>query len=183
MSQVVGVEQDSEFMDLFVANQAMIYGFVRSFVPNYSDAEEIFQQVAMTMWRRKDTFDPALGTFRAWAVGIARNHLRNFDRRRLRDFRLQVFSPDVLDRIVEGWQAFDDTWTERQQALRKCMGKLEPSDRKKLEQYYSRSIGAQEMAESEGISLRTFYRKLEKLRRLLLSCISKTMEPEGGAHG
>jgi RNA polymerase sigma-70 factor (ECF subfamily) len=183
MSQVLRVEQDNEFMDLFVANQAVIYAFVRSFVPNYSDADELFQQVAMTMWRRRDTFDPALGSYRAWAIGIARNHLRNFDRRQYRDLRVQIFAPDVLDRIVEGWQEMDDTWTERQKALRQCIGKLEPSDRKKLEHYYSRSIGAKEMADAEGVSLRTFYRKLEKLRRFLLGCISKSMEAEGGVHG
>lgn len=174
---------DSDFMDQFLADQSMIYGFVRSLVPNYSDAEEIFQQVAMTLWHKKDSFDPELGTFRAWAVGIARNHIRNFHRREFRENRVQIFAPDVLDRIAEGWQDLDDAWKERQAALKKCVGKLDPVDRHRLERHYGRDVKAAEIADSEGIPLRTFYRKIQKIRKFLLDCISRSTEAEGGAHG
>lgn len=183
LEQVVKDDVSGEFMDLFVADQAIIYAFVRSLVPNYTDAEEVFQQVAMTLWRKRDTFDPALGTFRAWAMGVARNHVRNFDRQKIREYRLQVFAPDVLDRIAEGWQDFEESWSERQSALKICIGKLPPTDRRRLERYYSKEGKASELAASEGIPLRTFYRKLQKLREILLNCISRTMEAEEGAHG
>ena len=183
MEHMVENEQSSEFMDLFVADQSMIYAFVRSLVPNYSDAEEIFQQVAMTLWRKKETFDPELGTFRAWAIGIARNHIRNFNRREYRNQRLQIFAPDVLDRIAEGWEGLDDSWAERQAALKTCVGKLPETDRERLELHYGSDARAADIAEAEGIPLRTFYRKIQKIRKFLLDCISKTTEAEGGAHG
>ncbi len=176
-------EPHTDFMDLFVADQAMIYAFVRSVVPNLSDAEEVFQQVAMTLWRRRDHFDPTLGSFRAWAIGIARNHIRNFDRRKYRDYRLQVFAPDVLDRIADSWEQFDETWGDRQIALKQCIGKLPQADRQRLEQFYSAQSRATEMARSEGLSLRTFYRKIQKIRECLLKCISRTMDSDWGSHG
>jgi RNA polymerase sigma-70 factor (ECF subfamily) len=176
-------EHHTEFMDLFVADQALIYAFVRSVVPNLSDAEEVFQQVAMTLWRKRDSFDPELGSFRAWAIGVARNHIRNFDRRKYRDYRLQVFAPDVIDRIADHWEQADDTWEERQWALKNCIAKLAPEDRRRLEEFYSGEACAADMAKSEGASLRTFYRKIQKLRECLLSCISGALDDKRGNNG
>jgi RNA polymerase sigma-70 factor, ECF subfamily len=176
-------EPHTDFMDLFVAEQAMVYAFVRSVVPNLSDAEEVFQQVAMTLWRKRDSFDPTLGSFRAWAVGIARNHIRNFDRRKYREYRLRVFAPDVMDRIAESWQQYGDNWGDRETALKHCIGKLAPVDRRRLEDFYAGDNPAAEMAKSEGLSLRTFYRKIQKLRECLLNCISRTLDGEGESHG
>ncbi len=58
-SVTVKKEPSIDFMDLFVEDQAMVYAFVRSLVPNFADAEEIFQQVAVTLWRKRETYDPA----------------------------------------------------------------------------------------------------------------------------
>ena len=176
-------EPGDGFMDLFVADQAVIYSYVRTSIFNYSDAEEVFQQVAMTMWRKRDSFDPERGTFRAWAIGIARNHIRNYVRQQVRERRVHVIAPDVLDRIEEGWKEFDDTWLERQAALKECFGKLDATDRQRLEYYYRGDAKPKEMASSEGISLRTFYRKVQKLRKILLVCIAKAMDTGGDMHG
>lgn len=168
----------SEFMDLFVAEQALIYAFIRGMVPNTSDAEELFQQVAMTMWRKWDTFDPDVGAFRSWGLGIAKNHIRNFSRRQYRADRVQVFAPDVMDRISACWQdfKFEQDWQERDAALRECVSKLNTEDRHRLENHYYGGVKAQQAADDEGISLRTFYRKIDKIRRQLLDCIMKSME-------
>ena len=176
-------ERHTEFMDLVVADQALIYAFVRSVVPNLSDAEELFQQIAMTLWRKRDSFDPELGSFRAWAIGVARNHIRNFDRRKYRDYKMQVFAPDVIDRIVDHWEQVDDGWGDRQSALKNCIGKLAPADRSRLEDFYGGEACASDMAKSEGLSLRTFYRKIQKLRECLLSCISRSLDDQRGNHG
>jgi RNA polymerase sigma-70 factor (ECF subfamily) len=174
-------EPSVEFMDLFLANQSAIYGFLRSLIPYCTDTEEVFQQVALTMWRKRETFNPELGSFRAWAIGIARNHIRNYARQQARDRRVHVFAPDVLDRIQESWQEIDDTWAERQSALAKCIEKLEAKDRQRLADYYGGAhCGRKEMADAQGVSLRTLYRRIQRIRKFLLDCISKTMEARSG---
>ncbi len=183
MEPSVNEEQDSEFMDRFVVEQSALYAFIRSLVPNHSDAEEIFQQVAMTLWRKRETFDPAIGSFRAWAIAIARNHIRNFHRREYRKDRVQVFSPDVLELVAERWQDFDELSDERQAALKTCLTKLGPSDRQILDEHYASNRRAPEIAAAENIPLRTYYRKIQKIRELLLHCISRTIESEGNLHG
>src|SRR5438876_264845 len=48
-------------------------------------AEEIVQDVFLTVWRKADTFDPARGTFRAWVHRVTQlrviNELRQRSRR------------------------------------------------------------------------------------------------------
>ena len=39
------------------------------------DVEDVLQDVACRAWRRFDSFDPALGSFDQWALGIARRAL------------------------------------------------------------------------------------------------------------
>lgn len=175
MSGELGGNLDDEFMDLFVVDQSALYAFIRSLVPNGSDAEELFQQVAMTLWRRRETFDPKVGTFRAWAIGVARNHIRNFHRREFRKDRVQIFAPDVLDAVAEHWQERDEYSSERQAALQSCLGKLDRSDRQILDQHYASGKRAPEIAATQDIPLRTYYRKIQKIRELLLNCISKTI--------
>ncbi len=88
-----------------------------------------------------------------------------------------------MERIAENWQALDDNLRERQAVLKLCIGKLEPSDRQRIERFYGGETRAAEMAQTEGIPLRTFYRKLQKIRECLLNCISKAMEAKGGVNG
>src|SRR3954469_9870244 len=47
-------------------------------------AEEIVQEVFLAIWRRAATFDPQRGTFRAWALQIARYRVLNELRQRQR---------------------------------------------------------------------------------------------------
>ena len=44
-------------------------------------AEELVQDVMLTVWRRAETFDPGQGTFAAWLFTIARNRRIDYFRR------------------------------------------------------------------------------------------------------
>lgn len=175
-------EPDRDFMDYFVASQASVYGYIRAMVINGADAEELFQQVAMTLWSKRDSFDATRGSFQAWAIGVARNHVRNFSRHKTVDNRTQVFSTEIVDRIAECRSDLDATWDERQEALSSCLTKLKATDRAWLEDFYGGIRKPRQIAKDEGVSLRTFYRKVQKLRKTLLDCIFETVGPEADNH-
>lgn len=46
-----------------------------------TDADDLFQEVWLCTWRNLHAFDPSLGRFRSWVLGIAVNALRTHRRR------------------------------------------------------------------------------------------------------
>jgi RNA polymerase sigma-70 factor (ECF subfamily) len=60
-------------------------------------AEDISQEVFLTVWRHAANFDPARGSFRAWVVQITRTRVLNELRRRGRRPRTTSPSPEPSD--------------------------------------------------------------------------------------
>src|SRR5438445_8446247 len=56
------------------------------------EAEDVVQDVFLTLWRRPDCFDPDRGTARSWLLTVVRN--RSLDHLRRRCFK---YSEDVTD--------------------------------------------------------------------------------------
>ena len=75
-------EQDL-FAELFVTQQARIFGFIATMLPNRTEADEVFQQTSLILWRKWKNYDPERN-FLNWACGVARlevfNHLRRMQR-------------------------------------------------------------------------------------------------------
>jgi RNA polymerase sigma-70 factor (ECF subfamily) len=87
------------------------------------EAEDVVQDVFLTLWRRPDRFDPDRGTSRAWFLTVVRNRSLDHLRRRCHTQREDVadlaerlpdpHSPDVLEELdaaarnAELWQLVD----------------------------------------------------------------------------
>src|ERR1700690_3897360 len=61
---------------LYKRRHPSIYGFALHMSGNAAVAEDVTQEVFMTLIREAQRFDPALGTLGGFLFGIARNHLR-----------------------------------------------------------------------------------------------------------
>jgi DNA-directed RNA polymerase specialized sigma24 family protein len=59
-----------EFLRLFSCHSQRIYEFILTLVMRRADAEEIFQDTCLILWKKFDSYDPA-GNFHAWACRIA----------------------------------------------------------------------------------------------------------------
>ncbi len=73
-------------------------------------AEEVVQDVFLTLWKRHATFDPARGSFKSWIVQIARRRALNELRRKQgrgqhSDESLDRLSDDVLEPDEAQWLA------------------------------------------------------------------------------
>ncbi|HKV04942.1 MAG TPA: sigma-70 family RNA polymerase sigma factor [Candidatus Acidoferrales bacterium] len=98
---------EEAFADLYRAKHPLIYRFALHMTGNAAVAEDVTQEVFMTLIRNPRRFDPARGTLGGFLFGIARNHLR---KRWELDRRLISFAgdPDDLDGVVSNGKTFDN---------------------------------------------------------------------------
>src|SRR5579864_8549290 len=87
------------FAERFVRNENRVYRYLFSLVPRRSEAEELFQETSLALWKTWDRYPPEVD-FAAWACGIAHNVVRNHLRKRKAQPRL-LTDDQVLDQLTE----------------------------------------------------------------------------------
>jgi len=73
-----------QFVSLLARHHNLIRGFIGTLLPHQTDADDVFQQTCLVLWRKWDTFDETQ-SFSSWACGIAFYEVKNFQRVQSRD--------------------------------------------------------------------------------------------------
>lgn len=163
------------FVNEFLTHQRRVYGVILSVVQSRDDAEDLFQTVCLTLWKRRADFDPQRGTFMAWAVGISRNQIRNYLRDERRRRERVVFSEALVEEMAELEAVHAEALDELGPALRACLGALRDQQRKLIQQFYERQKPVSDIAKSHGLGERTLYRRIDQIRELLLGCVHRRL--------
>jgi RNA polymerase sigma-70 factor (ECF subfamily) len=172
--------QKAEFARYLAENQARLYGFIHSLVPDVAHADDIYQQTALILWNKFDQFDRSRSFF-AWACGIARLEVANFVR--ARDRQRLYFSSDLNLLLVEAYEEMTDRELEdRRDALSHCVSRLRPADRQLLTECYIEPGGVRAAADRRSRSTHSVYNSLRRIRQTLLACIERTLARNQGAH-
>jgi RNA polymerase sigma-70 factor (ECF subfamily) len=155
-------------------HQTAMLAYVRSLTPGGSGARDLLQDVNVTLWQRRDSFE--LGTnFKAWAFQTIRYHILNH-RRKLVSQGWLVFDDDLIELMAPGYEMEPDGLEERHLALRKCLLRLRPKDRELLYHRYGTASPLQEFADRTQRSAGTLKAILYNLRAALRQCIEREMQ-------
>jgi RNA polymerase sigma-70 factor, ECF subfamily len=173
-----GDTDTEEFVRELTNHQTAMLAYIRSRAPGSSGARDLLQDVNITLWQRRDTFE--LGTnFKAWAFQTIRYHLLN-QRRRLASQGWLVFDDDLIERMSPGTEDESEGLEERHIALRKCLLRLRPQDRELLFHRYGTESPLQDFADRTKRSAGTLKAILYNLRSSLRQCIERELKASSG---
>jgi RNA polymerase sigma-70 factor, ECF subfamily len=166
-----------EFVRLWSAHRGHLYGFVFTLLPDYVEAEDVFQRVSVVLWSKFDEFQA--GTqFWSWAARVAQLEVQDYRKRKKRE-RLQFWGEDVIDSVAAAHLEYSELLQSQRQALGACIQKLGPRDRELIAlRYGSEQITTKHLADRLGRPLVTLYKALGRIRRTLYECVQRTLARE-----
>ena len=170
-------EHRDAFARLFAQHDRWLYSYLVILLGSPSQAEEVFQEVCVVLWRELETFE--LGTdFVKWVAVIAHNQVRKYRRQSKRTgFQL---SEETLDYMAKVAVNRADLFDYRRDALRACLDKLTTEDRQLVTQCYSEGkVSFKMVADRVNRPVNTVYKALNRIRRALHQCIDRTLSAEG----
>jgi RNA polymerase sigma-70 factor (ECF subfamily) len=163
----------AELAEYLRREHTRLYGYIHSLVRDLNDADDLFQQTALVLWRKFADFDRRRSFF-AWACGIARLEVANFLRARRRQ-RL-YFTDDLNLLLIEPHaELSSDELESRRDALGQCIQKLRERDRQLLAECYGEAAGVHAAAGRRGRSTQSVYNSLRRIRRALFQCIARAL--------
>jgi RNA polymerase sigma-70 factor (ECF subfamily) len=163
------------FAECFVHCQHRVFGYIVSLLPSRDDADEVFQQTSLILWRKWDEFD-SQRDFVSWACGIAHFEALAFLRRA--DRKAISLSNETLELVAQTKIAGADLDVDRDAALRKCLEGLPDKQRSLIDECYGQEVKHRVVAERMGISPANLYMRLHRVRQLLLRCIERRLAME-----
>ncbi|MGD7652423.1 MAG: sigma-70 family RNA polymerase sigma factor [Verrucomicrobiales bacterium] len=170
-----------EFVKELTSHQTSMLAYVRSLAPGRSGARDLLQEVNITLWQKRDSFE--LGTnFKAWAFQTIRYHILNH-RRRLVSQGWLVFDDDLIERMSPDFEMEPDELEDRHLALRRCLQRLRQKDRELLHHRYATSATLQEYADKTQRSTGTLKAVLYNLRAALKRCIERQLKASADYSG
>jgi RNA polymerase sigma-70 factor (ECF subfamily) len=162
-----------EFVRLLAHNQRRLFLYVRTLVPNPTDAEEVMQNTNLVLWREFGQFQPGTN-FAAWSCRVALNQVLAWRKKRQRD-RLQ-FSDAFLEAVAQEADGSADMLDDRCQALAGCLEKLPRDQRELIRLRYDQGGSIESVAGQARRTVEATYRALSRIRHTLHDCVSRTLE-------
>lgn len=170
-------ERQERFLRLFLPEQGAVRAFIRATVWDRARCDDLFQEVALALWRELDRYDPER-PFGAWARGVAAKTV-------LKSFREAKRAPVALS--PEAIQALEVAFEElargeakpvastREEALRACLERLPERSRALVKLRYSESLKATEIAARLTSSPDAVQKALTRLRDALQKCVERRL--------
>jgi RNA polymerase sigma-70 factor, ECF subfamily len=169
-------DKTSEFVALFSANNRRIYAFVRAFVHNRADADEVFQETCAALWAKFDQFQEGTN-FWSWACSVARFEALRFLRRNKLQTRL--FSDSFYVAVERSMAQDAGKLDVMQDALADCYAKLDAEKRDMIDRMYLPGGTPKKVAAEMGRSPNAVYKALKRIHETLFECVQQRLRDWG----
>jgi RNA polymerase sigma-70 factor (ECF subfamily) len=140
--------------ELYDRHSRLLFGLILRVLRDRGEAEEVLQEVFVSVWNRAESYNVSLGVPAAWLVRIARN--RAIDRLRANTVRLRaVEAAPNPETPREQNPELRASLTEQQRAVVRALEALPADQRVLIEQAYYFGLTQSELAEKFNLPLGT----------------------------
>lgn len=154
----------------YEAHAAALYGYLRHILGDDRAAEDVLQDVFVTLWLSFDRYDPERGSLRAWLMTIARSRAIDRLRQNQAAVALEVATVEAAGRSA-ALPAVGDESHLTQTELAAAVAALPPEQRRAVRLVYYLGLSQREAARRLAIPLGTLKGRLRlgvgRLRRWL----------------
>jgi RNA polymerase sigma-70 factor (ECF subfamily) len=151
LERIVARDQ-SAVAELYDRHSRLLFSLIVRIIQDRSEAEEVLQEVFLTVWTKVESYDASLGTPVGWLVRIARN--RGIDRLRTNVVRTRTLGAIEETRVVDNPET-SAARSEQQRRVRCALDELPPEQRTLIEHAYFRGLTHSELAEQFRLPLGT----------------------------
>jgi RNA polymerase sigma-70 factor (ECF subfamily) len=142
------------FRTFYDRTSAKLFGIIVRILVERSEAEDVLQEVYVTVWRKAAEFDAARASPITWAATIARN--RAIDRLRARSARPVAPLEDVAA-VVDSAPSADSLIDEKRDAARvaAALAQLEPRHAAAIRACYFEGLSYEALAARDNVPVGT----------------------------
>jgi len=164
-----------EFIRLLSQNENRVKSHLLALVPNWSDADDLYQETCVRLWEQYADYDPTKD-FGAWACTIAYYMVIAYRKKSGRD--KQRLSQAFINTVAGKAMETSEETEFRNHALQGCLEKLTVRNRELIRHCYSCTNTLKEIAEQMGRSIASLYKALSRVRHSLHDCVEKKIQEE-----
>ncbi len=152
---------------------AKLFGVALRILGERSDAEDVLQEVYLTIWRKAADFDPIRASPMTWMIAIARN--RAIDRLRASKTTRRMDPIDDANEIADSAPSATDALetSEDNARLHGCLDGLAQDERAALRGAFFDGNTYEELARRLSVPLGTMKSRIRRAMMKLKSCLEQ----------
>lgn len=167
-------DKDTEsFLRLLVPNQKRIFSYVAKLIPNYTDSEDVMQEVSELLWRQYSEYTQGTD-FVAWALTVAKFKVYEYYKENKRNKKR--LSNETVRILEKESQISNKAYDVHLEAVKKCLKKLNINDYNLIKLRYELNEKVRVTAARLGCSVQNLYRHLARIQNVLLLCVNREKE-------
>ena len=167
------MDNHEQFTRRWTEAQPIVAGYINAVVPDFQEAEDLLQEVAVILLRKFPEYD-AQRPFVAWAIGVAKHEVLMARRHHARSFL--SYQADLLERIGEAYEELAPEFEDRSRALRECLRSVKGRAGELLWLRYEESLKPNSISKRVGIAVVAVRVMLSRTRTALRECIERKLK-------
>jgi RNA polymerase sigma-70 factor (ECF subfamily) len=166
------VDVREEFLGLFLKHQDDLRAFLGSVVRDWHARDDVFQEVALILWREFDRYDRSR-SFGAWARGIAAHKvMQDWEQARRRP---TLLPPAAVQAMLQAYDRTEPSAEPELEALQQCLDRLPTEPRRLLGLRYREGLRLADIAMRLRSTSEAVHKALSRLRARLERCVEQRL--------